>query len=175
MHEFVNVVIIRVICEIMNYAWKLTFYESIMGFHKKYQVSCRLSFLCGIHCPYLVALEIVLSFWFTELTVFMWCAPCNCGSFALYHPVLQGSSCDRCCRLGGWSWCSPVEMTSRSVWYSLKKRGTFVMWSIASVKLRQHIYNEMITWRQSCWSPVPRGLVVVATCSGCGRVGRKVV
>ena len=36
---------------------------------QKYLVSGRLSFLCGIHCPYLVALEIVLSFGFTELTV----------------------------------------------------------------------------------------------------------
>ena len=46
--------------------------------------------------------------------------------------VSQWSGCGHCCHLSGWSCCSPVETSSRSVWCSLKRRGTLVMWGIAS-------------------------------------------
>ena len=81
MHEFGNVVVIRVICEIRNYAWKLTFYEQIFGFHRLYQMSGRLSLNIIVHVWLHWNEMVIRVHW---IVIFMWCALSECES--LYHP-----------------------------------------------------------------------------------------
>ena len=81
MHEFGNVVIIRVICEIRNYAWKLTFYEQIFGFHRWYQMSGRLSLNIIVHVWLHWNEIVILVHW---IVIFVWFALSDCES--LYHP-----------------------------------------------------------------------------------------
>ena len=96
MHEIGNVVIIWVICEIRNYAWKLTFYESIFGFHRRYQMSGRLSLNIIVHI-WLHWNRIVI--WVHWIICLMWCALFNHESFILCvclctilgHPSVEGS------------------------------------------------------------------------------------
>ena len=80
--------------------------------------------------------------------------------------ILQWSGGDHCCQLGGWSCCSPVETSSWSVLCCLKKRGTLVMWGIASESFGSTYTKNDYLWKRLL-IPVPRvvGCVRDVSCS----------
>ena len=137
----------------LNCAWKLFFmtkiHDNLMSLH------CYWPFICDCLCN-----DIVLNcHWIVSVydvhTVIVQFQTVHSPSLAIHGGGVRRTPKGH--RL--------VELSSWSVWCSLKRRGTFCYARYSIYKASAAHIQRMITWEQSCWCLVPRGLAVVATCS----------